>query len=113
MAKHKGLIGERLKWAREQRGLTQDDLASRIKKAQTQIWRYEAGEVDPSSDVLVGLARELDVSVDFLLGITDSPTHIMTDEPLSPIEKRLLQAFRKGQIVEALEVLTANAKRSQ
>jgi repressor LexA len=101
---------DRLREVREQRGLTQKDLAERTGLAANSVYRYETGENDPAGDILARLARELDVSSDYLLGLVDDPKAILTEEDLSPMERKLLQAVRKGLIVEALETLTSLSK---
>lgn len=109
-AKRLGLSGDRMKAARERIGMTQEDLAARIGKAQTHIWRYEAGKVNPSSEVLARIAEELEVSSDYLLGLVDEPHQNVTEEPLSPMQRRLLWALNKGLIPEALEAFTSITK---
>ncbi|WP_299656397.1 XRE family transcriptional regulator [uncultured Jannaschia sp.] len=64
------MLGQRLKLARKKAGLSLRDLAERMEphvSAQA-ISKYEADKMLPSSSVLVGLGRSLDVSLDFLMG---------------------------------------------
>ena len=64
------MFGQRLKLARRKAGLTLQDLADRTdpKVSLQAISKYETGKMMPSSAVLVGLAKALDVSLDFLMG---------------------------------------------
>ena len=64
------MFGQRLKLARRKAGLTLQDLADRVdpKVSLQAISKYETGKMMPSSAVLVGLAKALDVSIDFLMG---------------------------------------------
>lgn len=62
-------MGMRIKQAREKKGLTQDDLADKLKLTRTSVSNYESGRALPPSDVLRALACILDVSTDYLLGI--------------------------------------------
>lgn len=101
---------DRLRAIRELRGLSQQELASRCGLGINAVWKYENGETDPSSQVTARLAQELEVSADYLLGLVDDPKAILTEEDLSPMERKLLQAVRKGLIVEALETLTSLSK---
>ena len=64
------MFEERLRLARKKSGFTMEELASRIDPPITaqSISKYENGKMMPSSDVLVELSRNLDVSLDFLMG---------------------------------------------
>jgi len=53
---------------RDELGMSQADLAGRVGIDARQIRRYEAGEVQPSLQVAVTLARALGISVDELAG---------------------------------------------
>ena len=61
--------GKRLKLARRARGLTLRGLEAEINKlvSAQAIGKYERGEMLPSSDVAMALARTLDVTVGYLL----------------------------------------------
>ncbi len=63
------MFGQRLKLARKKSGLTMRALADRVtpKITAQAISKYEAGKMMPSSTVLVGLGKALDVSLDFLM----------------------------------------------
>lgn len=67
------VFGQQLRRARETRGLTQQELADRAKVSPIMISHFETG-VRPSgsADTLVKLANALDVTVDYLLGRSDS-----------------------------------------
>jgi transcriptional regulator with XRE-family HTH domain len=54
-------LGEQIKQERESAGLTQVDLANQLKVSRQMISRYERGEDAPAVDVLVELARVLDI----------------------------------------------------
>ena len=63
------MFGERLKLARKRAGMTMrglSDATSPHVSAQA-INKYEKGKMMPSSAVLVGLSKALDVSIDFLM----------------------------------------------
>lgn len=59
---------ERLRAAREYRGLTQGQLAERAKLQPSAISHFETGTRKPSFDNLRLLADTLDVTTDYLLG---------------------------------------------
>lgn len=63
-------IGERLQQARERKGLTQNELGERIGRTQKMVSRYETNYTPISLELLVMFAKELDVSADWLLGLS-------------------------------------------
>ena len=67
------LLEQRLKAARKAKKFTQDDLAKRIKTTKATISNYENGYSTPSNEMLIALAKALECSVDYLLGIEHLP----------------------------------------
>jgi|SRR5579864_1979278 len=99
--------GDRLKQAREARGLTQKELGDSVGLADKQIWRYENSLNDPGAEALTKMAQVLGVSLDYLVGLVDEPTSHFREDNLSADERRLIWAYRHGYIVEALKTVTA------
>lgn len=66
-------IGERIKEARAARNFSQLDLALRLGVTQGAIGQYERGVNLPSLNLAVPLARELQVTTDWLLGMDNAP----------------------------------------
>lgn len=65
---------QRLKEARKLRNVTQDELAKRIKSSRSTLSNYESAEQkEPGYTVLVQIAKALDVTTDYLLGLSDRP----------------------------------------
>jgi len=54
---------------RKEKGFTQVELAQKLDSVQVVISDYERGKVRPSADMIVRLAKALDVSADELLGL--------------------------------------------
>ena len=67
------MIGERIKLLRTENNLSQDNLAKKIKSNQKQISKWERNQIEPNIDALTRLADYFEVSVDYLIGRTDSP----------------------------------------
>lgn len=65
------MFGERLALALKRKGLSQRQLAERMdpKITAQAVSKYERGKMMPSSKVLVGMAKVLEVSLDFLLSV--------------------------------------------
>lgn len=69
-----GATGERITELREDAGLTIEELAAKIDVNATTLGRMERGQTQKiGDDVLTALAREFNVSTDFLLGLTSIP----------------------------------------
>ncbi len=67
------MIGNRIKKLREQRGMTQEQLAKLVSLSQQTIDHYEKGRARPSIDTVNLLADVFSVSADYLLSRTDDP----------------------------------------
>lgn len=69
-----GTTGERISELREGAGLTIEELALKVGVNATTLGRMEKGQTQKiGDDVLTALAREFNVSTDFLLGLTSIP----------------------------------------
>lgn len=99
--------GDRLREMRERRQLTQKDLADRAGVHAQQVYKYEKNMSDPTGDILARLAKALDISVDYLVGLVDESSEHFSEDELTPMERRLIWAVRKGLIHEALKAVTA------
>ena len=64
---------EHLRALREDRGLTQKDVAAILNVAQNTYSQYETGAIALTAPVLVALAEFYGVSTDYLLDRTDIP----------------------------------------
>lgn len=67
-------IGRRITGLRERRDMTLEELAAKVGVNATTLGRIEKGQTQKvGSDMLTALAREFQVSADYLLGLTDIP----------------------------------------
>src|SRR5215470_16997573 len=87
---------DRLKKERELQGISQRELGRRCGIAEIMIHRYESGKADPALSTLRLISEQLQVSSDYLIGLTDDPRTDLLESDLLPNEKALLDAFRKG-----------------
>ncbi|NLK38546.1 MAG: helix-turn-helix transcriptional regulator [Epulopiscium sp.] len=67
----------RLRQLRNEAHLTQAQLAKELNYGYTAIANYESGRNQPSIEGLIKLSQVFHVSVDYLLGTTDSRQHFM------------------------------------
>lgn len=66
----------RIRDLREDKDLTQKELSKILNCSQQVYSNYELGQRDIPTDILIALSRFYDVSVDYILGLTDYPfTH--------------------------------------
>ncbi|MDR1080024.1 MAG: helix-turn-helix transcriptional regulator [Deltaproteobacteria bacterium] len=63
------ILKTRLTRRRQELGMTQRNLAKKIGRVPTTISSYESGHREPSLDTLIRMAKVLNCSVDWLLGV--------------------------------------------
>ena len=63
----------RIRDLREDKDLNQTQVAKRLGMSQTGNSKYETGENDIPTDILIKLARFYNTSIDYLLGETNNP----------------------------------------
>ena len=73
MAAVMNMAYDRIRELREDHDLRQVDVAKILKMSQTGYSKYETGENDVPTTVLIALADFYNVSVDYLLGRTNKP----------------------------------------
>ena len=66
----------RLRGMREDRDLNQTEVARMLGMSQTGYSKYETGENDIPTDILIKLANYYGVSIDYLLGQTNNPNRL-------------------------------------
>lgn len=66
---------ENIKKAREAAGLSQKQVSFELRVSAPTVCEWEKGKKRPNSENLKKLAKLYDVSVDYLLGNSDTPTH--------------------------------------
>jgi len=84
-------FGKRLRALREERGLTQRELAKRIDAEIPQISRYETGSYMPNAETLLAIADVLHVGLDTLFGRSSGNTGDAT--PVKDV--RLLERMKE------------------
>lgn len=63
---------KRIRELREDSDMNQTQVAKMLGMSQTGYSKYETGENDIPTDILIKLARFYNISIDYLLGETDS-----------------------------------------
>lgn len=81
-------ISKRIKARRQELGISVEELAYRINKNKSTIYRYENGDIGKVPyDILEPLSKALDVSIGYLLGSKDAIENSPLPENLKPITK--------------------------
>ncbi len=110
MTSSKKIFGERLAQRRRELGLSQRKLATLIGIRGPSIAAYETDDAWPSASTLIALAKALDVSTDYLLGLSDQIHYNMgmshrsttsPDEWIQEFSERLRSARRRQQLSQA------------
>ena len=65
------MLYKRIRDLREDKDLTQKQMAEILNCSQQVYSNYELGQRDIPTEVLIGLSRYHEVSVDYILGLTD------------------------------------------
>lgn len=65
------ILGQSLKGLREEAGMTQKEVAAKLGINSVTYLHYEKSQRQPSLSMLADMAKLSDVSVDYLLGLSD------------------------------------------
>lgn len=98
-----GPFSDILRKTREDKGLSQSELADKAGMQPSAISHFEAGRRSPSFDNLKRLADALNVTIDYLLGRQREP------QSAGPVAEQLFRDFEKMS-AEDQETLTSFAK---
>ena len=93
-------MGDRIKTARKNRGLTQEALAEKVDVTLYYMGEIERGTKTPSLDLFIRLVEVLDVSADYLLRDTVSIGNVYGDKRMARKLENLTP--RQRAAVEAL-----------
>ena len=89
---------QRLTQIRNTRKLTQKQLPKKLNVDQTTISAYENGRGLPNSDMLIKLCRELHISADYLIGLSDFPGIPEVGTPnYIPVYRSVLDGVGQGE----------------
>ena len=76
----------RIRSLREDHDLTQKKIATILNMSQTGYSKYETGENDIPTRILINLSLYYDTSIDYLLGITDEPKPYARSKTLEDVD---------------------------
>ncbi len=76
------MIGERIKQLRESKGYNMRQMASALNLPYTTYVNYEKGAREPNSEQLILISKYFGVTIDYIMGRTDTPNPTETTENL-------------------------------
>lgn len=65
------MYGKRIRECRNEKGLTQTELAKKLSTTQSTIGKYEREELQPNIETLILICKIFEVSSDYILGLED------------------------------------------
>ncbi|TSE03149.1 helix-turn-helix domain-containing protein [Aquimarina algiphila] len=102
------LFGERLLSTRKKKKISQDELAKKIGAHAPIIGRYERDEVKPSVEIATKIAEALEVSLDYLTGLSDVELDKNTVDIITSLQK--LKNEDHQHIITTINALIRDAK---
>lgn len=98
---------ERLQLAMKKRGHNVASLAELINRSDRTIRYILAKDGNTSDDTVVAIAQALEVSADYLLGLSDDPAPDVRVDNLTEDEKAVLKALRRGEPMQAIKIIAS------
>lgn len=98
-------ISQRIFKTMEQKHLKQSDLANYIGVANSSVSDWKKKGSTPSADKIVKISEFLNVSVDYLLGRTNTPSSVQPLTSQDQITTEMLKAFEKLSFKDKIAVL--------
>lgn len=102
------LFGERLLNTRKKKKISQDELAKKLGVHAPIIGRYERNEVKPSIEMATKIAEVLQVSLDYLTGLSDLELEQNVVDIITDLQK--LNEQDKKHIITTVNALVRDAK---
>lgn len=99
-------LGERLSELRQERGITQQELADVFHISNSAISSYETGTRIPDVDFLLELAKFYNTSCDYMIGLSDSKL------PSDILDSIISDQVSYQCIIEKIQKLSAERKRT-
>ena len=104
-------FGKKIIELRKEAKLSQTDFSKRVGVHKNVLGKYERDEVKPSIDVATKIAKELNVSLDYLVGTTDinlNPQLISKIKDLQKLDEKV-----QNHILYAFEAMVRDAYAQQ
>lgn len=105
-------FGERLRMARERKGLSQLDVYKATNIGNKSLSRYENNKTAPDPEAMKMLIKLYDVSADFILGLSDEMGQAFPPAGTSKAQPKITKAIShdEAEILKKIEGLSPEAK---
>lgn len=97
-------MAKRLRQLRLDKGVSQEELAKWLSVSRTSYTKYETGAYEPSIETLIKLAGYYGVSVDYIIGYSDS---CITYEHCTDDEQNIIALYRRYRNKEVIRDMLA------
>ena len=87
-------VGQRIIALRKEKGLTRIALAEKLGIPQTTLRNYENGLREPGHFFLIDVAKQFNVSIDFLLGLSAEKNQPISGFKITPAEQEHIKKYR-------------------
>jgi plasmid maintenance system antidote protein VapI len=98
---------ERLREMMSRRDLNVAALAELSGTAERTLWRLLEENKGTTDETAARLARALQTSLDYLLGLSDDPTPHIRINNMTDVEIQVLEAMRRGDDKAAIKILAS------
>lgn len=88
-------LGRRIKAERKRQGLTLEVLAERVGISRNFLWEIEAGRKAPALNTLYNLGVTLNISIDYLMGVTEDNRRIHNDDSPTKYEMQISKLLKQ------------------
>ena len=90
-------FSDRLKELRIESGILQRELADYLKVSRVTINQYESGNRSPDDEIKKKIAKYFNVSLDYLMGVSDVRNPYINDKDLDEVDKFLLELKKEAE----------------
>lgn len=102
------LIGERIKYARKIKGMSQAELGEKLGVTKVSVCGYEKGTRTPTVDKLLKLVEVLDLDAKYVLGLTVETTEI--NNTFKGVDYKIITALKENEKIYSM--LSKNPKKA-
>mgnify|MGYP001246076948 CR=1 FL=1 len=90
-------FSDRLKELRIEKGILQRELADYLKVSRVTITQYETGNRTPDDEIKIKIAKYFNVSLDYLMGISDVKNPYKDNKDVDVVDEFLLDLKKEAK----------------
>lgn len=106
MGRKRVFRGDRLETVRIAMEMTEEEFAVYVDMDQAQLNRYENHVSEPTAAIIVKLAQKLNITADYLLGLSSDPNKFLADDDLTDDGKVFKRLVEKKGAKRSIEILS-------